>query len=231
MQSRASSTADHSQTHTRSLTTRGLRSTTETPHGIRGRRLAPDDTHTPCGGARGSAGDSRSWPTGPLRHKPLVHRAGSDPGRGRRPARTDKIDSPWPTGPPRIREGTSGTTGKHLHGTKPPHTKAILTPFPAWDADWPSAPPRSPLTGPGPPPPETGNTPNTRPTCPGSQYHPQPAPGSETSTHPDLGILACPHSPNRHRTHSAVVAAGRASAREQADDHSPSLQATTSTQR
>ncbi|KAK2107991.1 hypothetical protein P7K49_013156 [Saguinus oedipus] len=153
MQSRASSTADHSQTHTRSLTTRGLRSTTETPHGIRGRRLAPDDTHTPCGGARGSAGDSRSWPTGPLRHKPLVHRAGSDPGRGRRPARTDKIDSPWPTGPPRIREGTSGTTGKHLHGTKPPHTKAILTPFPAWDADWPSAPPRSPLTGPGPPPP------------------------------------------------------------------------------
>ncbi|KAK2082192.1 hypothetical protein P7K49_039417 [Saguinus oedipus] len=137
MQSQASGTADHSQTHTRSLTTRGLRSTTETPFGIRGRRLAPDDTRTPCGGARGSAGDSRSWPTGPLRHKPPVHRAGSDPRRGHRAARTDKIDSLWPTGPPRTHEGTSGTVGKHHHGIKPPHTRAILTPFPAWDANRP----------------------------------------------------------------------------------------------
>ncbi|KAK2107421.1 hypothetical protein P7K49_012586 [Saguinus oedipus] len=79
----------------------------------------------------------RGWPTGPLRHKPPVHRAGSDPGRGHRAARTDKIDSPWPTGPPRTHEGTSGTVGKHHHGIKPPHTRAILTPFPAWDANRP----------------------------------------------------------------------------------------------
>ncbi|KAK2082085.1 hypothetical protein P7K49_039656 [Saguinus oedipus] len=54
---------------------------------------------------------------------------------------------------------------------------------------------------------------------------------SETGTHPDLGFSRAHTARTINRTHSAVVAAGRASAREQADDHSPSLQATTSTQR
>ncbi|KAK2081922.1 hypothetical protein P7K49_040010 [Saguinus oedipus] len=42
------------ETHTWSLTTRGLRSTMEIPHGIWSRYLALDDHHTPCGGVRGS---------------------------------------------------------------------------------------------------------------------------------------------------------------------------------
>ncbi|KAK2082193.1 hypothetical protein P7K49_039418 [Saguinus oedipus] len=174
------------------LTTRGLRSTTETPRGIWGRRLAPDDTRTPCGRARGSAGDSRSWPTGPLRHKPPLHRASSDRGRGRRAARTDKIDSPWPTGPPRTREGTSGTMGKHHHGIKPPHTRAILTPFPTWDANRPLAPPRSPLTGPGPPPPwvpkQNRQHPQHQAHMPGISIPSTTQSRSGTGTHPDLGF-------------------------------------------
>ncbi|KAK2082185.1 hypothetical protein P7K49_039410, partial [Saguinus oedipus] len=68
----------------------------------------------------------------------------------------------------------------------------------------PSAPPRSPLTGPGPSPPwvpkQNRQHPQHQAHMPGISVPSATRSCPETGTHPDLGILACPHSPNRQHT-------------------------------